>query len=85
MNTLRGPLSDEDLARWRRNQAAIEAMRVKPDWYTREEVERLFIEQWRLIADFTDTYNIDGAKVITFSRTTGAIFESIKDYDPAGS
>lgn len=83
MNTVRAQMTAEDVARWRANQSQIKALGVKPDWYTRDEAARLFMEEWRLIAEFTDTYNVDDAKFVTFSCSTGFIFESLKDFDPA--
>ncbi len=84
MNTVRAQLNTEDLTRWRVNQSTLEAIRTKPDWFTKDEAIRHFMEEFRLIGEFTDTYNVDDAKFVTFSSTTGHIFESLKDFDPAG-
>lgn len=83
MNTFRACMSTEDTARWRVNQASLDAVRLKPDWFTRDEAIRFFMEERRLIGEFTEAYGVDDTKLVSFSSSTGNIFESTQDYDPA--
>lgn len=55
-----GKLDAEDLARVRMNEARQEAMKLKPSAYSREEIEQAAINNYRLMGEIAEKYNVPG-------------------------
>lgn len=50
-----------------------EAIRVKPDAYTREEIEQTFYSEYRMAGEFIDKYGVDPALQMSIPVWTASI------------
>lgn len=74
-----GKLTTEDLNRWRMMRARQRGIEARASNYSREEIEKAFIDEWRMLAEFGDRYSIpDGVPVAIYSDT-GLIEEDLRD------
>lgn len=74
-------IDPEDVARYRLVEASIQAAHIKPEAYSRDEIEQMHIKKWRLIGELLTKYEVDDARrwVIT---PEGGSFIVGDDYDP---
>lgn len=68
-----GRLDAEDLARWRQVQVRIDAIQVKPDGYSTEQIEQAYMQRYRMSQEFIDKYGLDDTENLVFAIDTGAI------------
>jgi len=71
-----GILSAEDLNRWRMICARQRGIEARASNYSRNEIEAAFIDEWRLMAEFSETYHIPTGVSIAIYCDTGAIEEA---------
>ena len=71
-----GILSAEDLNRWRMICARQRGIEARASNYSRNEIEAAFIDEWRLMAEFSETYHIPTGVIIAIYCDTGAIEEA---------
>lgn len=64
-------ISNEDLNRVRMVQAKIQAMQIKPEAYSREEIEQAFIKRMQLWGDLTNAYGVDNSRAWTLLPENG--------------
>lgn len=72
-NEILARLSDEDLRRWRMNTAKTAAQKIKPEAYSREEIEQTEFERMRLGGELLDTYGIAHELFVSIQTWTGTI------------
>lgn len=80
MKSLQGPLaklSTEDLNRWRMARARLRSMELRPQNYNRQEMEVAFIDEWRMVAEFIEKYEIDPSLSLAIYTETGLIEEEV--------
>ena len=70
-----GRLSTEDLNRWRLIRARKNGIEARPSNYSRQEIETAFIDEWRLLAEFNETYGIPEGTEVAIYSDTGTIEE----------
>ena len=70
-----GKLSTEDLNRWRMMRARQRGIEARASNYSREEIERSFIDEWRLLAEFVERYSLPEGQGIAIYSDTGVIEE----------
>lgn len=70
-----GDLTPEDLNRWRMVRARKHGIEARASNYSRQEIETAFIDEWRLLAEFNDTYGIPHGMEIAIYSDTGTIEE----------
>jgi hypothetical protein len=71
-----GKLSTADLNRWRVARARVKGIEARASNYSRVEIEAAFIDEWRLMAEFGDTYQLPEGLGIAIYCDTGLIEES---------
>ena len=67
-------LNAEDLTRWRMVVAQQKAMEVKPDAYSRQEIEQAYLLHMRLWGEFIQKYDVPDDSNLTISCNNGRIF-----------
>lgn len=70
-----GKLTTEDLNRWRLIRARKNGIEARASNYSRQEIETAFIDEWRLLAEFNETYGIPHGTEIAIYSDTGTIEE----------
>jgi hypothetical protein len=68
-----GYLEPEDLKRFREFTARMEAMKIKPHGYDREEVEAAMLEQYELHGALSRKYDLEDTEYWRVNVYTGAI------------
>ncbi len=69
-------LTIEDLVRWRRIQARLAAIRIKPDGYSAAEIESTVTDEMQFWEDAIRVYDLEDTGQLTIAATTGRIYES---------
>lgn len=55
-------ISSEDLAMLRMNDSRVRAIEVKPEAYSREEIEQTYLKRLQLHGDFIERYGVDNTR-----------------------
>ena len=74
MNDDRIQLDTEDLARWRMNAAKLAAIGVAAAHYSVSEIEAVFHDQYRLVDEFTEKYEVDRMRTWMVNAHSGFIY-----------
>lgn len=70
-----GTLSPEDLNRWRMVRARQRGIEARASNYSRQEIESAFIDEWKIMAEFTLTYGFPPGMSVVIYSDTGLIEE----------
>lgn len=76
-------ISSEDLALLRMNDSRMRAMEIKPEAYSREEIEQQFLKRLQLHGDLCQRYGVDNTRRWTILPETGH-FVVGDDVEPGG-
>ena len=77
------PISNEDTLRVRMVQAKIQAIDVKPEAYSREEIEQAYLKRMQVWGELTQAYGVDNSRAWTLLPENG-MFIVGADIEPEG-
>lgn len=73
MNTVRGKIDREDLARWRVMAADLQAASTSPTAFSAREHRDMWLRKYSLAEEMVDKYGIDDSEDWGISNFTGQI------------